>query len=418
MRVCFHPSCSTIAHPADGQEILLSRSGYSVSIFTEFSNVPERYWLTAAASEDYFLSREYLQLLSEYKPDGMDFVYLLFCQNGVAVGIAYGQVVSFRADEHIRTVALSESWWKKSLARQLHFRLLVAGNLLLTGQHSYCFAPTVSEKLAAELVQEALQCVVKQARNKGSNIAGVLVKDLPADDSTSRLLQENGPFQSLTFQPNMVLSVRPEWDNFDDYLTELTSKYRVRYRRARKKARPITRHELSLSQIRAYEEEIYQLYLNIANEADFCMTYLHPNYFSELKARTAEGRFRLWGYFLNDRLIGFCTALWNGKDMEAHFLGMDQTQNAAHQLYLNMLYDLIQVGIAGQARQLIFSRTAMAIKSSVGAKAQEATVLIASPGRPLLQPFITPLVRLLEPSSNWEERHPFKAEEAIGNHIT
>jgi hypothetical protein len=407
MKACFSPSYPLDFRQLTGTETPLSVPGYSFTCFTEIGEVPETYWLTAAASGDFFLGKSYLQLLADHPPEGMRFVYLLFLRNGQAIGTTFGQIMEFRADEHIRKAENKEIWWKKQLAKRLHFRLLIAGNLLLTGQHAYYFTG-IPDQLAGALLQEAFHCTSRQLRQHGTEISGIMVKDLPPASAVVTAMGEQGGYRALNFQPNMVFPIRAEWENMEDYLSALTSKYRVRYRRARKKAGRISRHELSLSQIRAYEAEIYQLYLNIAHEAEFCMTYLPPNYFSELKAASASGQFRLWGYFLEDKLIGFCTALWNGSEMEAHFLGLDHQQNTEHQLYLNMLYDLIETGIRGRAGRIIFSRTALEIKSSVGAQAEAATLLITSAANPFLGGIIRPLVRLLEPDSAWEERHPFK----------
>lgn len=417
MKVCFQHTCSHVAAPVDNLAISLSAPGYALSIFTEYEAVPESYWLLATHSEDFFLSKTYLQLLAAYPPEGTQPVYLLFSKDERPIGIAYGQLTTFRADEHIRTIANTESHWKKLLARQLHFRILVAGNMLLTGQHGFFFDHEVEEGMAGQLLQEAFRQTAKRVGDQSGSPAGILIKDLPVDNAIAVSLEASGAFQPLSFQPNMVLSLSSDWNRFEDYLADLTSKYRVRYRRARKKGQAVTCHELSLQQIRSFEKEIYQLYLDIANGADFCMTYLHPNYFSELKARTADDQFRLWGYFQDGQLIGFSTALWNGRDMEAHFLGLDQQYNTEYQLYLNMLYDLIHTGIAGRARRIIFSRTAMAIKSSVGAEAEEMTVLIGQVNRPWLQLLINPLIRLLEPPADWEKRHPFKTVPIVNAHI-
>ena len=39
---------------------------------------------------------------------------------------------------------------------------------------------------------------------------------------------------------------------------------------------------------------------------------------------------------------------------EAHFLGFTPKQNQAYQLYLNMLYDLIKIGIESKVEAIIF----------------------------------------------------------------
>ena len=44
-------------------------------------------------------------------------------------------------------------------------------------------------------------------------------------------------FHEFRFLPNMVMGMNPSWTSFEDYLADLQSKYRVRAKRAFKKAK-------------------------------------------------------------------------------------------------------------------------------------------------------------------------------------
>ena len=107
--------------------------------------------------------------------------------------------------------------------------------------------------------------------------------------------------------------------------------------------------------------------------------------------------------------IGFSTAIYNHHELEAHFLGFDASYNRSHQLYLNILYDLVEEAIAAGCKTTTFSRTALEIKSSVGAEAEHlycwmrSRIAIANPLVPVVARFIAPL-------PEWEPRHPFKEE--------
>ncbi len=71
-----------------------------------------------------------------------------------------------------------------------------------------------------------------------------------------------------------------------------------------------------------------------------------------------------------------------------------------------MVEESLQVG----ARRLLLSRTALEIKSSIGAVAEPAYVYMAHVN-PLLNSLVPLSVGLLEPVEVWEPRHPFgKAE--------
>jgi hypothetical protein len=58
----------------------------------------------------------------------------------------------------------------------------------------------------------------------------------------------------------------------------------------------------------------------------------------------------------------------NGSVMDTYFLGYDDSIQREKMLYLNMLYDMIAYSINKGFKEIIFARTALEIKSSVGAR--------------------------------------------------
>jgi len=406
MKHCVSHFCTAVNVAPENGKIPMSIAGYQFSYHSRLENMPPEFLRLAEASEDYFLQKDYLELLETCPPPGMHFGYLLFSCHGEACGIAYCQLLEFRADDQIRREEQPTYPLKTWVASQLKFPVLLCGNMLLTGQHGYYFSPA-AEKHAAPLLEEALEKVSRLLHYKGNKPGGLLVKDIPQMDQDAIRSWERTAFRRLSFQPKMVLSIPARWECMEDYLEDLNSKYRVRYRRAEKKLGKIRCHELNSRQVLAYEPELYDLYKNVADSSEFCMTYLHPNYFSELKSRNPDN-FRLWGYFLEDRLIGFCTSIKNGDELEAHFLGLDKALHKRHQLYLNMLFHLVETAIEYKVSRLILSRTALTIKSSIGAQPEPASVYMKHPDNRLVNLSIPFLVKLLQPNDHWEVRHPFK----------
>ena len=179
-------------------------------------------------------------------------------------------------------------------------------------------------------------------------------------------------------------------------------------RRARKKASELEHRELYVEDIAEHLDTIYDLYRDIAANSGFNMVNLNKNYLLNLKQQFPD-RFRLFGYFLGGELIGFYTTIQNQHEMEAHFLGFQRQYNASHLLYLNMLYDMVEIGINQNASRIVFARTAMAIKSSVGAVAHEMFCYLRHRNS-FTNKFVKPLLEYLRPSNDWEARHPFKSQ--------
>jgi hypothetical protein len=285
--------------------------------------------------------------------------------------------------------------------------LLHLGNVLLTGPRGFFFLPEIGEKEANALLSDALPRVARHLeKDYGYAINSYLVKDLPASQQDAHGVWEEKGYQELCFFPNMVFHLSPEWRQFDDYLNSLQSKYRVRARRAFRLLDGVRTRELSLEEIRHREGELYGLYQQIAASVEFNMATLDRGYFSGLKEEMGDA-FHLVGYFLEGRLLGFYSTIENGEELEAHFMGFDQQFNRVYQLYLNMLFDMIRMGIDMGVRYISFARTAMEIKSSVGAVAEDLTCYIRHRS-PVVHPLIRPLVKWLQPSLEWEPRHPFK----------
>ena len=117
--------------------------------------------------------------------------------------------------------------------------------------------------------------------------------------------------------------------------------------------------------------------------------------------------FLFYGYFLDEKLIGFNTLIKNGTVMDTYFLGYNENIQRDKILYLNMLYDMIAYSINQGFKEVVFARTALEIKSSVGAKPVKMYGLITH-SNALINKNIGKLFDYLEPKTEWKERNPFK----------
>jgi hypothetical protein len=95
--------------------------------------------------------------------------------------------------------------------------------------------------------------------------------------------------------------------------------------------------------------------------------------------------------------------------MDTYFLGYDEKMQRETMLYLNMLYDMIGYSIKKKFKKIIFGRTALEIKSSVGAEPEQMFGYIKH-SNPLLQWQMPRIFNSLQPAINWQKRNPFKKE--------
>lgn len=110
---------------------------------------------------------------------------------------------------------------------------------------------------------------------------------------------------------------------------------------------------------------------------------------------------------MDGKLIGFNTLIQNGDVKDTYFLGYDDSIQKEKMLYLNMLYDMIAYSINKGFKEIVFARTALEIKSSVGAKPEKMYGFIQH-HNPAINKFMDRLFCYLEPETVWQERNPFK----------
>lgn len=358
----------------------------------------------ADAPGNIFLSKPYLAALAAAPPSGLQCSYLLALEQQQVVAGFLIQELPFRGDQAVKSIREATGTGladrlRRWLSRLGNFRVLVLGNLLLTGEHAYWRQNQLEHRTWEQLFQQAAQVFERLARQK--KIRSIMIKDfLERQEYLARI-----GFHALDFQPTMLMDLPPQWKSFDDYLEVLSSKYRVRVRRAIKKAQGLQWRELDLRQLDIFGAEIERLYHAVIDQADFNMLQVDARYFYELKAHL-DRDFELIGCFQGERLIGFFTTIRNGAEMECHFIGLHPEINRMHQVYLNMLLKMIEQGIRWRVKRISFARTALEIKSSVGAQAFPLYAYLKH-RYPLLNRILPLVVRFMEPKEPWVPRHPF-----------
>ncbi len=349
---------------------------------------------------------------------GMRFAYLVFYKEARPVGVAVCQIQHFNAGENIQNLAESaanhcfftrlNAWFKRWVAAKASADLLVCGNLLLSGEYGYYFNPqAVAAQEIPSMLEDAWREVIRLMESDRLRVPFVLLKDVHVQrPAIASDLVPKGFFE-FEIQPCMQMAL--SFEDFDAYLAAMSTKYRTRAKRAFKKAIGIEKKELSLSDIQRESRVIFQLYSEIAQNAGFNMVQLNPGYLIALK-RELGAQFRMFAYYEQEKLIAFYTLIRNGSEMEAHFLGYDRALNHDRQLYLNILYDIIRFSIESGAHSINFSRTALEIKSSVGAEPLQLFCYLRHEN-PLKNRVTGRLVDYLNPVEVWRQRHPFKSGE-------
>jgi Peptidogalycan biosysnthesis/recognition len=385
--------------------------GYDVTLCEQIKDIEEAW--SEAAPMDVLLQIDFLACVEKFAPSGIKPYYGVVTKAGKAVGVIYWQMKYVQLKDNLRNVqSQSQSLMSKAktnikdvVISKINFQTLVCGNLMLTGKYGFYFKEKINQNLQFDIVTAATELLSQKLKTIGIHPELVLFKDFFGHD-----LPENtnyAPYYTrFLVQPKMILPLHPSWDTFDDYTEDLKSKYRVRLRKARGKVALFEIRILEADDIKRHSTIIMQLYKNISDEAEFNAFVLHEEYFGNLKAALGNDM-TFTSYWQGNDMIAFYTSIRNVDTLDAHFLGYQPTANKEYQLYLNMLLDLVREGIDKRLKYIDLSRTAVEIKSTIGATPHDMFLFLKHT-HPLLNKVTAMILGFVKPSKNYTIRSPFK----------
>ena len=377
----------------------------SFKIYNSVKELPAL-WDTVAQS-NVFLQTSYLSVLERSAPVNMECFYIGIFENSELIGVSLAQYLDLNKLESFG----ERDKCFKTIIRNFIFKnfashTLFLGNNMITGQNGYVFSKEIDFNHISEILLQSADEITLYFRKKGISIHLVSFKDFYDHCSVELKKYRFSNIYEFNTQPNMIFYLDQNWKSLDDYVAALSKKYRDQFKRARKKFDGIQMKNLSYDEVLQNEEKIYELYHYVAKNAPFNTFFLSKNHFSTLKGQCGN-RFQIFGYFLNEELVGFHTLLLNDETLETYFLGYNDHIQKENMLYLNMLYNMTEYGIENGFKRIIFGRTALEIKSSIGATPVQMSGFIYHNNK-LINRFIGKIFRNLEPELHWKQRHPFK----------
>ncbi|MEM6996125.1 MAG: GNAT family N-acetyltransferase [Myxococcota bacterium] len=415
-----------ITRAADDLSLRQNPSPYAIALTDSIAHVREHDWDSVVGPHRVFLGRRYLAAVERAKPPRMSFRYAVIYDGPNAVAVAAYQVMAVALDAFSSRapVAKPDDASLRSTLREVRRnvvrtvgdalgdtgaqRLLIGGNGLVTGEHGFAVADGADPTLAVQGLADATYRIRRAEKLRGA-VASVLIKDFhdrsrPHADELLRF-----GYHAFAVDPNMSVVLPATWRSFDDYLAAMTAKYRRKVKDARKKAKALHATRLTRDEIEANAGVLYRLYQAVHDKAKFRLANPGPDYFPSMAAALGDD-FVVRAYRLDDAIVGCSIAIGGPTELEAHMVGLDYEHNVPHGVYQNALYDFIEDGLSRGATQVSMGRTALEIKSSIGATPQPVTCYMRH-SNPLGNRLIAPLVAQIAPDE-WAPRSPFKESEA------
>ncbi len=363
----------------------------------------------------YFLQPNYLKAMEQGAPTGVHFRYVWVLEKKKPIAFFYFQVALLDVSDVGSIVNLQP--YSKSVRHlsQLittllfgkqkskpHY-LLINGNMCLSGNYGSHYLEHYSDTVARAL-PEVIKAVNKELEKSYRCIA-TIVKDLPLDHDPFTAPLKRAGWNPFRMDPVMKMNIPSEWKSFEDYLAALSSKYRVRTSNILKKRNGLEIRDLTLKDLDVLAERMQELYTAVQDKSPIRLLHPDMRYIKSLAANMGK-QVHFRGIFDGEKLIAFMTGICDGKEYEAHHIGMDYETARDLALYQNILYEYIRLAIEAGASVLSFGRTAIEMKSNVGAVPEQLNVYLKLNNRVLNHisgPFLPQ-----GPAKEWIQRDPFK----------
>lgn len=392
--------------------VISDHGRYSIELHDSIDDIDEQ-WTSVSAEHDIFFSTEFLRCIEKCPATGIKPYYAIVKEKQVAVGVIYFQSKYVKLKENLRKPGLASKTViqkltdpiRHAVVNAINFETIVCGNLLLTGDYGFHFKEHISRNDQFYVVIKAANKLQTILQNQDKEPGLVLIKDFFASQTPVEGEYHHG-FTRFTVQPKMVLALDPKWKTMDDYMESLKSKYRVRARKAIEKSKVFTKKIFEIEDIAKHRDTIHQLYKNVSDQADFNAFVLHPQYFENLKQAFGKNM-TFMTYWMDGQIIAFFTSIKNYDVLDAHFLGYEPSLNYEYQIYLNMLYDLTEEGILKRVSSVDMSRTAVEIKSTVGAVPHEMYLYLKHTN-PFINKTVDSILTFVKPENNYIIRSPFR----------
>ncbi len=390
-------------------ESVSSQVDYDLEFFDSIENVNPILWDNILDNRNIYLSIPYLRAL-ETSLKMYDFKYIVFYnQAKEPIGISYCQIIKITSAD-IDTAALVQrmgGMLPLNIIKRIDLRVLICGNAFASGENGFLFNKGFETQHAINLVNKAIEEIHEYEKKRGKKISITLIKEFwPASFEAIGYLKNKGCLE-INIDVNMVLTLKEQWTQFDDYLNAMNSKFRTKAKQVFQKSSRIEIRKFTEETIRIHLDEIDTLYHTMVDRANFSFGRLNATTLLSVKKALGDD-FYFNGYFIDNKLIGFSTATHFDNVLDGNFIGLDYDFNQEFAMYQRMLYDFVAHAIQVKATYVRIGRTAEEIKSGIGALPVEMK-FYAKHRNKIKNALLKPFVNKLEPN-NFELRKPFKSE--------
>lgn len=383
-----------------------STVGQNRKVLSTVNDIPQEDWNKVADSRNIYLSIAYLEALESALKDQMQFRYAIsYSDTGEPVLIAVYQLVVFvdKRRQYSQDLCKLSYHIHKKIADVFTINVLVCGNVFCDGENGF-LSRGISQGEAMDEVAEITESLKREPSIKEKSSITLFKEFWPESTSYSDRLKKKS-YRDFMIDVNMVLKYHESWKTMDDYLASMKTKFRTRAKSVFSKSKKLQVNDFLAEDIERNAERIEELFGNVLEKSDFSFGSLNAQAFANLKRNLGDD-FSFRAAWLDDRLVGFSTALFNQNVIEANFVGLDYEYNKEFSVYQRFLYDYVGQGLNRGAAELQLGRTAELVKSQIGALPTNMK-LYAKHRKSVSNLLLKPIIQSISPSE-FELRVPFK----------
>ena len=377
--------------------------GLRIELVDDPGRLPQA-WDARVAGAGHLLQRRRLGALSAAPLPGARMLCALAWSGDDLVAAGVFHLVPFQPGRTGRTVSEGH-WLTRAFLRLTGLLGAAPPHMLLCGHWLHTDAPGFTCHPDHPNPAGTLQAMMRAVRRHGAVPVGVEVVKGPDLAADGVALVDRGYHRVDTAQPTMRVPVDPAWGDWQGYLGAMHKKYRQRARAARKRGVALEREVLDAQQVRQHSETLDALLDTVLENAE---VILAPPRAAELAAmkRVLGPRLHVVLYRHEGHPVGFAACLRRDGALEGLLVGLDPAANRSLKLYQNILYDFIERAIMLDLPLLELGRTALEIKSAVGAEPWSYPVWVRHDNGFLNWILGLAVARMRPPA--WEPRHVFR----------
>ena len=378
-------------------------SSFTTNLYHSVDGIDSSVFEGVNTDKNVYFSKPFLKAFERSNPQ-IEFQYITVSDaQKHTVALALVQVINLSVEGTLKNIKVAP-FIRKFLSLFFfyeHIKILFCGNVFLSGEHGIRTSNEISKNAVMTQIGTALDTVAENT----NPLHAIFIKDFMTESLKNTRQFLNFGYSEIKVEPNMIIQLLPEWKTFEDYKNILKSKYRVKANKADSKSSALKTRLFTEHDFETYKDELQALYQNTIANASFNAQVLNLNTYVHLRA-TLKDDFIVKAYFLEDKLVGFLTALVNKNALDAHFIGLDYELNKSHAIYPRILNDYVRLGIEKQVSSINLGRTASEIKTTIGATPLERICYIKHKN-PLVNSLVKPFFKRIK-IKEFKHHSPFK----------